>query len=128
MVWDVGFTCKDCTCCLKKRKEKKKDKPTWRPESGLWENNKLFLKLRNKGRWIRVLAQAVGTARRTIWNILKKNEASGVPDVEQVGQGRQQQLRTETLREQCTKRQKTTVSDITNSFDRAGVKDQKSIV
>ena len=71
LVLALCFACEDCICV-------RKDKPTWRPEGCLWGEKQAILKLRKEGKSIRAIAQALGIACTTTWNVLKKKETPGI--------------------------------------------------
>lgn len=73
--------------------------PTWSQENCLWEKSKEF------GKWkkIRIIVQKLGIANATIWQLWKRLETTGVLNHRQVGQGKQQQLITERLKELWSK-------------------------
>ena len=121
LVLALGFACVDCICV-------RKDKPTWRPESCLWEKSKPFWSLEKRGNW--VIAQAMGIACTTTWNVLKKKETAGVlSNRHRTGRPRKTTaVDDRNIVRAVKKNPKTSVSDITNNLHRTGVKVSQSTV
>ncbi|MCI4387222.1 hypothetical protein PGIGA_G00071680 [Pangasianodon gigas] len=82
-----------------------------------------ILKLRKEEKSIRAIAQELGIANTTIWNVLKKKETTCVLTTGHgTGRPRKTTADDRNIVRAVKKNQKTTVRDITNNLHRAGVK------
>ena len=89
-----------------------------------------IVKLREDGKSIRAIAQTLAIASTTIWNVLKKKETTGVLSNRR-GTGRPRKTAAvddRNIVRAVKKDPKTTVSDISNNLQRAGVKVSQSTV
>lgn len=89
-----------------------------------------ILKLREEGKSIRAIAQTLGIASTTIWNIMKKKETTGVlSNRHRTGRPRvTTAVDDRNIVRAVKKHPKTTVPDITANLHRAGVKVSQSTV
>jgi len=87
-----------------------------------------IVNLREDGKSIRAIAQTLAIASTTIWNVLKKKETTGVLR-RQTGRPRKTSAVDDRNIVRAVKKDpKTTVSDISNNLQRAGVKVSLSTV
>lgn len=89
-----------------------------------------ILKLRKEGKSIRVVSQNLGIANTTVWNILKKQETTGVlTNAHRTGRPRKTTAVDDRIIVRAVKKNpQTTVTDITNNLHLAGVNVSRSTV
>ncbi|MCJ8740406.1 hypothetical protein PDJAM_G00058690 [Pangasius djambal] len=94
------------------------------------EEKQDIVKLKKEGKSIRAIAQTLGIANTTIWNVLKKQATTGVLTTRhRTGRPRKTTaVDDRNIVRAVKKNPQTTVSDITNNLHRAGVQVSQSTV